>query len=311
MTTEEIIIHIFCYVDDNLPEIEKHGQAKLYPSELVTIGILFAIKVPPCGIPLRGNGYFRAPLCGIPRIGTFYRWLSRDFSSLFGGLPHRSRKAGSRFAGTRLLRLLKTHQDWCNALLAEPSFFTVIDTYPIELLFPIREGRSNQQVGKKSKDKGRWFIGVKLCWLLNEQGQVVAWDWNSANTPDKEFHHLVKPFVGETIVLADFGFRDAEGSAKRNLPRGGIPRSGTENREIPENLKLCPKGTWNERMVIETALSMVTVVCDLKRIRHRRSVYIQTRLAFMTAMFNVLLALFHQFHPAADVYQISIAEFSL
>jgi hypothetical protein len=42
MTTEEIIIHIFCSVDDNLPPIQKHSQPKLYPSELVTIGILFA-----------------------------------------------------------------------------------------------------------------------------------------------------------------------------------------------------------------------------------------------------------------------------
>ena len=50
MTTEDIIIMIFCEVDDHLPEIPKHSQAKLYPSELVTIGILFALK----------DGHFRA-----------------------------------------------------------------------------------------------------------------------------------------------------------------------------------------------------------------------------------------------------------
>ena len=55
MTTEDIIIYIFCQVDDQMPEMGKHTQAKLYPSELVTIGILFALK----------GGYFRA----------FYRWL--------------------------------------------------------------------------------------------------------------------------------------------------------------------------------------------------------------------------------------------
>jgi hypothetical protein len=58
MTTEDIIINIFCRVDDSMPEIPKHSQAKLYPSELVTIGILFALK----------GGFFRA----------FYRWLKRD-----------------------------------------------------------------------------------------------------------------------------------------------------------------------------------------------------------------------------------------
>ena len=52
MTTDDIILHIFCFVDDNMPNISKHSQAKLYPSELVTIGILFALK----------GGFFRAVL---------------------------------------------------------------------------------------------------------------------------------------------------------------------------------------------------------------------------------------------------------
>ena len=58
---------------------------------------------------------------------------------------------------TRLQRLFKTHQDWCDLLLSDPTFFTVIDSYPIELLFPIREGRSRrsrQQIGKKGRVKG-------------------------------------------------------------------------------------------------------------------------------------------------------------
>ena len=44
MTTGDIIIHIFYLVATSLPEIPRHSQAKLYPSELVTIGILFALK---------------------------------------------------------------------------------------------------------------------------------------------------------------------------------------------------------------------------------------------------------------------------
>ena len=44
MTTDDIILHIFCLVDDSLPEIPRHSQANLYPSELVTIGILFPTK---------------------------------------------------------------------------------------------------------------------------------------------------------------------------------------------------------------------------------------------------------------------------
>lgn len=261
MTTEDIIIHIFCLVDDKMIKRPKHSQAKLYPSELATIGILFALK----------GGYFRA----------FYRWLKRDYDDLFGGLPDR----------TRLQRLLRTHADWFADLLAEPSFFTVIDTYPIELIFPIREGRSKHQIGGKNKDKGRWSVGIKLCWLINNHGQVVGWDWNTMNTHDQHFHAVAEELGSCTIVLADNGFYEAEG--------------------IPANMKLCDKGTWNERMCIETAFSMVTIVSDLKRIRHRVADYVTMRLACVAAMFNVLLDLFHQCHPEIAPQVMSIAEFSL
>ena len=58
MTTGDIILHIFCLVDDALPYIAMHPQAKLYPSELVTIGILFG--------PSFSNAAFGAasPGCG-------------------------------------------------------------------------------------------------------------------------------------------------------------------------------------------------------------------------------------------------------
>ena len=237
-------------------------------------------------------------------------------------MPERTRSpspAQSRRDWT-VQRLLKAHQSWCDLLLAEPSLFTVIDTYPIELLFPIREGRSQQQIGKKGKDKGRWSIGVNLCWLLDDHGHVVQcrtvtqsrmhwavacrlhrdadciginWDWNTLNTHDKHFHHVDEPFIDQTIVFADFGFRSADG--------------------YPANLKLCAKGTWNERMYVETALSMVTVVCGLKRLRHRVADYITARLAYVSVMFNVLLDLSRHLdpNPKADPYRMSIAQFFL
>ena len=143
MTTEDIILHIFCLVDDRLLDLPMHSQAKLYPSELVTIGILFALK----------GGFFRA----------FYRWLKRDYGDWFGNgtLPER----------TRLQRLLKTHQSWCHLLLPDPTFFPVIDSYPIERIFPIRQVRSPQQVGQKGaiKAAGVWassfFAGCSTAFL--------------------------------------------------------------------------------------------------------------------------------------------------
>src|SRR5215510_12590778 len=71
------------------------------------------------------------------------------------------------------------------------------------------------------------------------------------------------------IVLSDTGFHAAEGD--------------------PSNLKLCQRGEWEDRMLVETVLSMLTLVCHLKRMMHRGWAYFQARLAFTMAVFNVLV----------------------
>src|SRR5882672_5008758 len=126
-----------------------------------------------------------------------------------------------------------------NALMAQPSVLNVVDSFPIELIFPIREGRSQQQLGGKNKDKGRWSVGIKLCWILNTLGQVVGWDWTTMNCADNTFL-AVENFDEEAIMLTDYGFRCQEG--------------------LPDNVKVCKKGTWNDRMVVEISFSMLTVI---------------------------------------------------
>ncbi len=138
----------------------------------------------------------------------------------------------------RLQRLLKTRQAWAAHLLSELSFFSVIDSYPIELIFPVRQGRSDKQVAKKGRDKGRWSVGVKLCWLINEAGKVVAWDFDTMNVSDKTFYSLVEPFAGQTVVRADYGVLD------KTAPTGPVRFRDREG--SPEPMKFCPKGTWFE-----------------------------------------------------------------
>jgi hypothetical protein len=249
VATVDFLISLFCLVDDRLGRQPKHPQAYLWPSELVTIGLLFALK----------GGSFRA----------FYRWLARDYAELFGGLPER----------TRLLRALRAQESQTRAFLAAPTFFTVIDTYGIELLHPWRYGRSARQVGKKGFSNHRWIVGLKLCWLINCRGEVVAWDWNTANTADQRFAPVAAPFAEGTITLADLGF-------------AAVDR--------PPNLKLCARGEWNERMLIETVLSLVHRVCRLKYLWHRTRPYLQMHLAYVAALFNALLALNQQLEPAPE-----------
>src|SRR5246127_3866084 len=108
----EFITALFYEVNEQMGAIPKHPEARLWPSEVVTLGLLHALK---------GGGN-----------RPFYRWLPRASRPLFPQLPER----------TRLLRLLKTHQDWTQIFLAAPTGLGVIDTYGIELIHPIRAGRS-------------------------------------------------------------------------------------------------------------------------------------------------------------------------
>ena len=135
------------------------------------------------------------------------------------GLPER----------TRLFRLLAAHPDWTDAFRAEPTMLGVIDSYDIELIHPVREGRSPQQIGKKGLANRRWIGGGKLCVVVNQWGLIVDWDWNTANVHDAVIHPMIRRFEKEMIALSDQGFHAQVGD--------------------PANLKICPAKTWgNLRM---------------------------------------------------------------
>jgi hypothetical protein len=261
MTTVEFITALFYEVDEQLHAIPKHPEAHLWPSEVVTLGLLQALK----GV---GNR-------------PFYRWLTRDYRSLCPRLPER----------TRLFRLLTTHQDWTRVFLATPTVLGGIDTYGIELIHPMREGRSPQQIGRKGVSNHRWIVGGKLCLLLNQWGLIVGWACTTANVADNTFQWLIRQCEAQMIVLSDTAFHTAEGD--------------------PSNLKLCQRGAWEDRMLVETVLSMLTLVCHVKKVMHRGWAYFQARLAFTRAAFNVLVQ-WHSFQPTASGFvPLSIAEFSL
>lgn len=96
---------------------------------------------------------------------AFYRGLSRDYHPLFPQLPER----------TRLFRSFVTHLWWTGRFLAQPTLLGVIDRYGIELIHPIREGRSPRQIGCKGLSNHRWIVSYKLCLWVNHLGGLVGW----------------------------------------------------------------------------------------------------------------------------------------
>ena len=239
MVMEDLITDLFCRIDDIMKDTPKHSQAKLHPSEIVTLAVLFAIK----GVGQR----------------AFYRWLGGNWRHLFPNLPER----------TRLFRLFTTHRGWTEHFLAEPTIFGVADTYGVELIHPIREGRSQEQIGRKGLSNRRWIVGGKLGFVLNRHGRVCAFASGTANTHDSHFRSMIQSFDGRMIVLTDSGFHGTQGD--------------------PANMKVCKPRTWGCRMLIETAWSMLTVCCDIKRMRHRVRSFFNMHLAWTVAAFNLML----------------------
>ena len=85
---------------------------------------------------------------------------------------------------------------------------SVIDSYGIELIHPVREGRrSTGQIGRKGISNHRWIVGGKLCYVLNNLGLIVSWTCDTANVYDgSAFQEQVDNLEGKTVVFSDTGF---------------------------------------------------------------------------------------------------------
>ena len=93
------------------------------------------------------------------------------------------------------------------------------------------------------------------------------------------------------MILSDTGFHAAEGD--------------------PTNRKRCQGGEWEDRRLVETVCSMLTLVSHFKKVMHRVWAYFQARLAVTMAALNLLVQ-WHGFRPNASGFvPLSMAEFSL
>jgi len=90
---------LFCQVDDQMAAVRKRPDATRYPSAVVTLALLCAIK----GVGTR----------------AFSRWLIRDSQAWFPQVPER----------TRVFRLFKTHMAWTAPFLAAPTVLGLADSY--------------------------------------------------------------------------------------------------------------------------------------------------------------------------------------
>ena len=239
MNIADFITELYCKIDDTLPNFPQHPQAILSRSEVVTIGLLYALKK-------------------VSRR-AFYHWLADNQGRHFPKLPDR----------TRLFRRLEAKSCWSGCFLAQPTMLGVADSYGIELGHPIRQGRRFHQIGKQGWSNQRWIVGGKLCIVLNKFGLITDWDCSTANVHDQTFLPLLDNYDGQMVVLADTGWQRAKG--------------------VPANVKLCRRGEWKVRMIVETTFAMLTTVWGSKQLRHNTWRGFEAHLAYTVAAFNMLV----------------------
>jgi hypothetical protein len=244
MSTDYIILVLFCTIDEKFAgKVSRKADSLLSVSEIITLGILFALK-----------GYGKR---------AFHRWISFNHKHNFPLMHDR----------TRLFRLLKDYSVLCREFLSSESVMGIIDSFGIELIHPFRQGRSKQQIGRKGKSNHRWIVGMKFVVLINQHGQIVDWKSDTANVHDKHFRTMIED--KNMIVFSDGGFHGKDGD--------------------PENMKVCKRGKWNERYLIESLFSSLTRFMNMKKLSERNKDYFDAHLAFASAAFNLVIQLFGSF----------------
>lgn len=142
MSTTDFIIGLFYRGDLVIGHLPKHPHARLHPSEIVTLALLFALK-------------------------------GGEWPGLLPLVASRRRRLVSGPA--RAHPLFAAHRDWGEYVLAHPTTLGVIDSSGIALVHPWREHRTDGQLGTKGLSNHRWIIGGKLVYVVNQLGQIVAW----------------------------------------------------------------------------------------------------------------------------------------
>src|SRR5262245_33444819 len=157
MTTPDFIMARFDAVDQESLEVPQPPEATLSPSEGLTLALLWALP----------GGGRRA----------LYRWLTRNYQPLCPQGPER----------TRVARLCKPPTAWTARCMAAPTVWGVADSSGMELMPPLRAGRSPAQIGTKGQRHPRWLVGGTLGFILHPWGVICTWDGAPAHGHDTPF----------------------------------------------------------------------------------------------------------------------------
>lgn len=100
-----------------------------------------------------------------------------------------------------------------------------MDSYGVEIIHPIREGKNkqSQRVSNKGKSNRKWIVGRKINLAINSNLEVINFQDETDNVSDNTFNPEYEDING--IMLTDKGYR-------KDLKKG----------ETPKNFKICEAG---------------------------------------------------------------------
>jgi hypothetical protein len=124
----------------------------------------------------------------------------------------------------------------------------------------VEHAREEWQQGQGDMDEERQRVkrapsrhhGGESRRSVNDGGRVgreLAWDWATAHVADTTLQGLIRQCDAQMIILSDSAFHTAEGD--------------------PANLKLGRRREGEDRILVETVLSMLTLVCHVTKVMHR------------------------------------------
>jgi IS5 family transposase len=151
------------------------------------------------------------PILGVATLKRAYlvtkSLLARDF-------PHLPSYAQFLFRLHRLVALEGLLLMRAALRAVGPGSVFLIDSKPIPVCKPIRHGRVRllrPEGAYWGKNKAGWYFGFKLHVLAHSDGTIVGAFLTPANWDDREVVvALCEGLAGESILLADLGYRDAK-----------------------------------------------------------------------------------------------------
>jgi hypothetical protein len=144
-----------------------------------------------------------------------------------------------------------------------------IDSTSLEVCHPkrIQRNKTFKGLAKRGKTSSKWFFGFKLHLLINEKGEILAFQLTPGNVSDVSVVEILsKGIFGK--LFGDKGYISAKLST--NLLKRGLELFTTIRSNMKQKLmRLTDKILLRKRCLIETVNDQLKNISQIEHTRHR------------------------------------------